>query len=100
MRRLDATGRIGDGMLGFFKLALFGYLGLTVLYWLLSVYYRSVERERLERDYDDGGVGGEREAHVRAGLAAYDRSLKRKLVLLVYVVPTAVVLALVWIVNF
>lgn len=87
-------------MLGFFKLALFGYLALTVFYWLLSVYYRSVERERLEKDYDDGGVAGDRAAFVTAGLAAYDRSLKRKLVLLVYVVPTVVVAALVWIVNF
>lgn len=87
-------------MLGFFKLALFGYLALTVFYWLLSVYYRSVERERLEKDYDDGGVDGDRDLFIRAGLAAYDRSLKRKLVLLVYVVPTVVVAALVWIVNF
>ena len=87
-------------MLGFFKLALFGYLALTVFYWLLSVYFRSVERERLEKDYDDGGVDGDRDSFIQAGLAAYDRSLKRKLVLLVYVVPTVVVAALVWIVNF
>lgn len=87
-------------MLGFFKLALFGYLALTVFYWLLSVYYRSVERERLEKDYDDGGVEGDRDAFIRAGLAAHDHSLKRKLVLLVYIIPTVVVTALVWIVNF
>lgn len=87
-------------MLGFFKLALFGYLALTVFYWLLSIYYRSVERERLEKDYDDGGVTGDREAFIKAGLAAFDHSLKRKLVLLVYIVPTAVVAALVWILNF
>lgn len=87
-------------MLGFFKLALFGYLALTVFYWLLSVYYRSVERERLEKDYDDGGVDGDRDLFIRAGLAAHDHSLKRKLVLLVYIVPTVVVTALVWIVNF
>ncbi len=87
-------------MLGFFKLALFGYLGLTVFYWLLSVYYRSVERERLEKDYDDGGVTGDREAFIKAGLTTFDQSLKRRLVLLVYIVPTVVVAALVWMLNF
>jgi hypothetical protein len=87
-------------MLGFFKLALFGYLALTVFYWLLSIYFRSVERERLEKDYDDGGVAGDRDAFIAQGLAAFDRSLKRKLVLLVYIVPTVVVAALVWILNF
>ncbi len=34
-------------MIAFFKLALFGYIALTVIYWLLSIYSRSVERERL-----------------------------------------------------
>lgn len=87
-------------MLGFFKLALFGYLALTVIYWLMTIYLRSVERERLEKDYDDGGIAGDRDAHVRAGLAAFDNSLKRKLVLLVYILPTVVVAALVWILNF
>lgn len=87
-------------MIAFFKLALFGYIGLTVLYWLMTIYLRSVERERLEKDYDDGGVSGDRDAYIRQGLATFDHGLKRRLVVLVYVVPTVVIIALVVILNF
>lgn len=87
-------------MIGFLKLALFGYIGLTVIYWLMAIYLRSVERERLEKDYDDGGVSGDRDAYISQGLAAFDQGLKRRLVVLVYIVPTLVVVALVWILNF
>lgn len=87
-------------MVAFFKLALFGYIALTVIYWLLSIYFRSVERERLEKDYDRGGIEGTREGHVAQGLAEYERSLRRRLIGLVFVIPTAVVAALVWILNF
>lgn len=87
-------------MIGFFKLALFGYIGLTVIYWLLAIYSRSVERERLEKAYDQGDVPGSRDAFVAKGLAAYERSLKRRLIWLVFVIPTLVVAGLVWILNF
>lgn len=87
-------------MIAFFKLALFGYLALTVIYWLLAIYFRSLERERLEKDYDHGDLTGSREAFIAEGLAAYEHSLRRRLVWLVFIIPTAVVIALVWILNF
>lgn len=87
-------------MLAFFKLALFGYLALAVIYWLLSIYSRSVERERLEKAYDQGDVAGSRDAYIAEGMAAYDHSLRRRLIWLVFVIPTVVVVALVWILNF
>ena len=87
-------------MIAFFKLALFGYIGLTVLYWLLSIYFRSLERERLEKTYDHEGGTGSREAFITDGMKAYEGSLRRRLVWLVFVIPTAVVVALVWILNF
>lgn len=87
-------------MVAFFKLALFGYIALTIIYWLLALYFRSVERERLEKEYDHGGIPGSRDGHVAQGLAEYERSLRRRLIGLVFVIPTAVVIALVWILNF
>jgi hypothetical protein len=87
-------------MVAFFKLALFGYIALTVIYWLLAIYFRSMERERLEKEHDHGDIPGTREAHVAHGLAAYEKSLRRRLIGLVFVIPTAVVVALVWILNF
>lgn len=87
-------------MLAFFKLALFGYLSLAVIYWLLSIYARSTERERLEKAYDQDNVQGSRDAFIAEGLAAYENSLRRRLIWLVFVIPTVVVVALVWILNF
>jgi hypothetical protein len=87
-------------MIGFFKLALFGYIGLTIIYWLLAIYSRSVERERLEKHYDAGDVTGPRDDYIAQGLAAYENSLRRRLIWLVFVIPTGVVVALVWILNF
>ncbi|MEY4697471.1 MAG: hypothetical protein RIT14_1899 [Pseudomonadota bacterium] len=87
-------------MIGFFKLALFGYIGLTVLYWVMKVYARSVERERLEKLYDEGDVPGARDDYIGRGMQAYEHSLRRKLIWLVFVIPTAVVVGLVWILNF
>lgn len=87
-------------MIAFFKLAMFGYIALTVIYWLLAIYFRSLERERLEKTYDHEGGTGSRDAFIAEGLAAYEHSLRRRLVWLVFVIPTAVVVALVWILNF
>ena len=87
-------------MIAFFKLALFGYIALTVIYWLLAIYFRSLERERLEKEYDHGQIEGTRDGHVAQGLAAYENSLRRRLIWLVFVIPTVVVVALVWILNF
>jgi Mg2+/citrate symporter len=87
-------------MIGFVKLAVFGLLGLSVLYVLLSIYLRSLERERLEKEWDGGGIPGDRDAHVHQGLSAHRHSLRKKLLWLVYIIPIAVVTALVWILNF
>jgi Mg2+/citrate symporter len=87
-------------MVGFFKLAVFGLLGLSVLYVALSIYLRSLERERLEKEWDAGGIAGDRVDHIQRGLASHRHSLRRRLLWLVYIIPIAVVTALVWILNF
>lgn len=87
-------------MLGFLRLAVFGLIGLTVIYWALRIYFRSTERERLEKEYDQGDVSGPRDEYIERGMQAYAHSLRRRLIWLVYVVPVAVVTALIWILNF
>lgn len=82
------------------RLVAVGLVVLTALYWLLLVYARSVRRERLEKEYDagsvDGDVRGHRDDYIAQGMAAYEHSLKRKLLWLVYILPVSVVLVLVW----
>ena len=87
-------------LLSLMRLGFFGLIGLSVLYLLLSLYARSVRRETLERQWDEGDGTGEREDFVRAGMETYRHSLRRKLILLVYVVPMVAVSGLIYLINF
>lgn len=91
-------------MIGFIRLAVFGFIALSVLYLLVSWYARSVRRESLEKAWDtdparEGLPEADRAAFIEAGMAEYQSSLRRKLILLVYVIPIAVVGLLVYLVN-
>ena len=89
--------------MGFIKLVIFGFIGLTVIYFSVSIYSRSVRKERLEDEFDaenpDGADEGARDAFVAEGLKAYDASIRPKLIGLVYVVPTIAIGAIVYMIN-
>lgn len=87
-------------MIALIRLAVFGLAGLTVLYVLLSIYARSLERERLEKRWLAEGASGDRDTYVEAGLAVYRASLRRRLLVLVYVIPIVGVSVLVYVLNF
>ncbi len=91
-------------MIAFLRLAVIGFLVLTALYWLLWVYARSLRRESLEKRWDaaaaEGAAPGQRDAYIRDGMREHGRSLRRRLVLLVYGVPLALVAALIWLNNY
>ncbi len=82
------------------RLALLGFAVLSIFYVLISLYSRSVRRERLEQRWDDEDMDGDREAFIRDGLAEYDGSVRRKLILGVYVVPVMVMGTLIYMMNF
>jgi len=73
---------------------------LTIIYVSLSLYSRSVRRGKLEAEWDEEGMSGDREAFVREGLEDYDGSLRRKMILGVYIVPLAVIGFLIYATNF
>ena len=87
-------------MIAIIKLVFFGFIGLTVIYWLVAIYSRSVRRERLEKEFDAGGVDGDRDDYIKAGLQAYEHGLRRQLIVLVYIIPAAVVAVTVYFVNY
>ncbi|MFT3690161.1 hypothetical protein [Paenirhodobacter sp.] len=87
-------------MIGFARLFVFGLVALTLLYWLVRIYGRSLRREELEKRWDAvrGADLGPRETYIETGLAAYEKSLRRKLIWLVYIVPvTAMIGVIIWI---
>jgi Ca2+/Na+ antiporter len=91
-------------MIAFLRLAVFGFIGLSVLYLLLSIYSRSVRRETLEKTWDaENGPGGDaaaRDAYIEAGMRDYEKSLRKKLIWLVYVIPMIVIGVTVYLVNY
>ena len=90
-------------MIGFARLAVFGLIGMTSALWLLRIYFSSTQREELEKSWDadhpDGGDAAARDAYIDGGMAEYRKSLGRKLIWLVYVVPTLAVLVLLYLTN-
>ena len=87
-------------MLGLLKLLVMGFLVLSVVYVSLSLYSRSVRRAKLETWWEEEGRPGDRETYIRDGLDAYDHSLRRKLILGVYVVPLIAMGTILYLTNF
>jgi|688.fasta_scaffold1347644_2 hypothetical protein len=85
---------------GLIRLVVVGFVVLTVIFVILSVALRRAERRRLAQEWEVEGLEGEREAHVREGLALYERSLRRRLIFGVYLVPLAVIGTIVYVVNY
>ncbi len=73
---------------------------LTVIYIVLSLWSRSTRRRKLNDYWDRKGLTGDREAFVKRGLKQYDNSIRRKLLLGVYIVPLVVIATLVFVMNF
>lgn len=77
-----------------------GFVAMTALYVLISLYSASVRRERLEKDWEAAGRPGERADYVRAGMTVYRKSLRRRLILLVYVLPVVAAGVTLYLVNY
>jgi hypothetical protein len=74
---------------------------LSAIYIGLSWYMRWDRTRRLENDFASGEGGGlTREDYIAKGLADYDRSWERKLLLGVFILPILVALALAIVANY
>jgi Ca2+/Na+ antiporter len=90
-------------VIALFRLAVIGFVLMTVVYVLVSIYSRSVRREKLEKRWDanppEGADPAARDAYIEKGMAEYHSGLRRKLIWLVYVVPTMVVIGILIVTN-
>ncbi|MGJ8603027.1 MAG: hypothetical protein ACSHXH_02800 [Marivita sp.] len=82
------------------RLLVIGFLALSVVYICLSLYSRAVRRDKLEQEWDEEIREGDRDAFVKAGLRDYDGSLRRKLILGVYIVPLTLISVIIYFTNF
>lgn len=90
--------------MGWLRLAFILYVALTIIYFLTSIYSRSVRREKLEKEWDtdparEGQTAEERRAFIEAGMAQYDKGLKKRLLWLIYILPTVGFLVTIYFVN-
>jgi uncharacterized membrane protein len=90
--------------MGWLRLAFMMYVVLTIIYFFTSLYSRSVRREKLEKEWDsdparEGTLPDERKAFIEAGMQAYEKGLKRRLLWLIYVIPTIGFAATVYFIN-
>ena len=53
-------------MFGWLRLALIAFVLMTVVYVCLSWYSKSIRREQLQRQFDAGGIDGDRDAFIEA----------------------------------
>ena len=86
--------------MGVIRLFILVFVILTVIYVSISLYSRAVRRDKLEREWDEEIREGDRDAFVREGLEDYDSSLRRRLILAVYIIPVICVGTIIYLVNY
>ncbi|RPE67175.1 hypothetical protein EDD53_1579 [Pacificibacter maritimus] len=87
-------------MLGFLKFFILGFLGLSLLYGLLTIYVRSLTKERLENEWAEMGSIGARDDYVEQGLQDYKKSMRPKLLLGVYIFPMIIFCVVFYMTNY
>lgn len=92
-------------MIGLLRLALVLLAIEAVFYLLVRTYLHSTRRESLEKEWDRrhpdrAGPGPARAAFVDHAMAAYRRVIRRPLFWAVLVVPLAVIMTIVFFINY
>lgn len=91
-------------MAAFLRLILFLLIAEGVFYLLLRAYLRSLRIERLERVWDArhpdrAGNSLARQAFVEWSMTRFDKSLKSRLLLLVFILPNLAVIGIIYGIN-
>ena len=86
------------------RMMAFLFLIEAIFYLLLSIYLRSTKKEELEKEWDRrhperAGDTEERSAFVRRSMVGFQKTLKARLVALVFVIPTIIIAVIAWVVN-
>lgn len=87
-------------MIAAIRLFIIAFVILTAVYIYLSIRQRWRTRRALEDEFDQGGIDGDKDTFVEEGLKDYQESLRRKLILGVYIVPLIIVTVMIYVTNF
>lgn len=86
-------------MIGFIRLVVMLLVVLTVVYVSLSFYSRAIRKSKLKQKWYEGKQLVDRDTFVQRGLERYDGSIRRKLILGVYIVPVVVIGVVIYLTN-
>ncbi|MGR3553179.1 hypothetical protein [Paracoccus sp. (in: a-proteobacteria)] len=91
-------------MIAFFRLIVLVLLLEAMFYLLLRLYIRSLRRERLENIWaechpDMAGDRAARGKFVRKSMVGFDKSLRSRLLWLVFIIPTLTIMGIVYWIN-
>jgi|TARA_B110000879_G_C11040468_1_gene458633 hypothetical protein len=82
------------------RLMVVGFIVLSVIYVCLSLYSRAVRKGKLRAEWSEGPQEQSLDEFLDEGLAEYDTSLRRRLILGVYVIPVILVSVVIYLTNF
>jgi len=89
--------------MGLLRLLLLGFVGLSVVYIAVSIFVRSLRREALEKEWDRDHSEEEdenaRESFVDQGMADFNKGLRPRLLLLIYVIPAVFIVGVLILTN-
>jgi len=73
---------------------------LAVIYAILSISGRYKARKRLEAEYDANHIDMPKADYLAQGLTRYDRSMKPKLYLFVFILPAGIIGTLIYLAQY
>lgn len=89
--------------MSFVRLIVFGFLILSVVYLCIMLYSRSIRREKLEDEWDEdvpeGATPDMRASFIADGMADYESGLRKRLILLVFIIPPLIVGTIIYFIN-
>jgi hypothetical protein len=86
-------------IIGWLRLFVMALIAMTVVYFVVGLYSRSVRREKLEKRWVADDMQGDRDLWIEEGMKAYDRGLKKRLLWLIYIIPIAAFWIIIYFVN-
>lgn len=95
---LDLPG--GPAVLLIIRPLLIALVVLTAIYLVASAVAGWMERLRLGREFDREIGSGDRDAYIAEGMAAWRRSIRRRVLLLIYLVPLGFFAVVFYVVNY
>ena len=87
-------------IIGWLRLAFVALIGLTLAYFIVGIYSRSVRREKLEKRWAAEEMEGDRDQWIEQGMQNYEQGLKKKLLWLIYIIPMVAFTAAFYFVNY